>query len=272
MYPTLRPTTCSNSPGLCPGRVRSQAKQHRKQFTTKRIGIISASKIDVNKFSNISICSWCCLNPVQLFIRFSNKCFNSCLNNCFLFEKRAREACPRDPPVLWLVRCLHLVGHLFPERLFDPFVSLTVLSLTKVAPKLEPKYGLREPIFQKTCKNGKVCLDCAGVYGLHMSPIPWSAQGDPQNEEKSESISEGFFWGSKYENMWKHGSKMSPKRWLYFRGEPLGALLAHLWCSKSFLTQKVKPKSSKNVPNGPQVTPKGSQNHDNWLEMVQDST
>ena len=40
----------------------------------------------------------------------------------------------------------------------------------KMAPKMESKYGPREPIFQKTCKNGKVCLDCAGVYGLHMSP------------------------------------------------------------------------------------------------------
>ena len=39
-----------------------------------------------------------------------------------------------------------------------------------------------------------------------------------------------------------------------------------------FLTQKVKPKSSKNVPKGPKVIPKGSRNHENWLEVVQDST
>ena len=35
---------------------------------------------------------------------------------------------------------------------------------------MDPKWYLLEAIFQKECKIGKVCLDCAGVYGLHMGP------------------------------------------------------------------------------------------------------
>ena len=41
---------------------------------------------------------------------------------------------------------------------------------TKIVSKMEPKWGLVGPTFQKKCENEKVCLDCAGAYGLHMSP------------------------------------------------------------------------------------------------------
>ena len=35
---------------------------------------------------------------------------------------------------------------------------------------MEPKWGLVGPTFQEKCENEKVRLDCAGAYGLHMSP------------------------------------------------------------------------------------------------------
>jgi len=52
---------------------------------------------------------------------------------------------------------------------------------------MEPTCGLREPVFQKTFKNGKVCLDCAGVYRLHMSPS-CEALRAPQKTKKKESL------------------------------------------------------------------------------------
>ena len=35
---------------------------------------------------------------------------------------------------------------------------------------MEAKRGLIGPTFQKQCENEKVCLDCAGAYGLHVRP------------------------------------------------------------------------------------------------------
>ena len=56
------------------------------------------------------------------------------------------------------------------------------------------------------------------VFGLRRrvriayEPILQSAQGDPKNEEKRESISEVFLLGSNRENMRKNDPTMSPKR------------------------------------------------------------
>ena len=52
-------------------------------------------------------------------------------------------------------------------------------------PGMEPKYSFLEAIFQQQCQNGKVCLDCAGVDGMHMSPSRGALRGI-QNSKKSE--------------------------------------------------------------------------------------
>ena len=49
----------------------------------------------------------------------------------------------------------------------------------------KPKRGLLEGIFREQCRNGKVCLDCAGVDGMHMSPSRGALRGT-QNSKKSE--------------------------------------------------------------------------------------
>ena len=40
----------------------------------------------------------------------------------------------------------------------------------KIVSKMEPKWGLLGSTFQEKCENEKIRLDCAGAYGLHMSP------------------------------------------------------------------------------------------------------
>ena len=43
---------------------------------------------------------------------------------------------------------------------------------------------LLEAVFRKQCKNGKVCLDCAGVYGLHMSPSCGALRATQKSKKK----------------------------------------------------------------------------------------
>ena len=51
--------------------------------------------------------------------------------------------------------------------------------------KTEPKRCLLEGIFREQCQNGKRCLDCAGVDGMHMNPSRGALRGI-QNSKKSE--------------------------------------------------------------------------------------
>ena len=52
-------------------------------------------------------------------------------------------------------------------------------------PETEPKQSLLEGIFREQCRNEKVCLDCAGVDRMHMSPSRGALWGT-QNSKKSE--------------------------------------------------------------------------------------
>jgi len=65
-----------------------------------------------------------------------------------------------------------------------------------MAPKMEPKCGPLEPIFQKSFKNGKVCFDCAGVYGLHMSPSRAALRATQKTKKKESLFSKGVFEGA----------------------------------------------------------------------------
>ena len=96
---------------------------------------------------------------------------------------------------------------------------------------------------EKCVWTAQACTDCIWAH-------PVKRSGRPKNRRTKEYISEVVFWGSKYENMWKNGPKMSPKRWGYFGGEPLRALLAHLWRSKSFFNQKSEAKKLNKCAQG----------------------
>ena len=131
----------------------------------------------------------------------------------------------------------------------------------KIAPNMEPKYGPREPIFQKALKNGKVCLDCAGVYGLHMSPSLEALRATQKTKKKESLFPKGFFDGANakiFENM---VPKCLQKGEFISGVNPLGRSWHTFGIRSRFLTKKVKPESSKRVAKGPKVTSKRCKNH-----------
>ena len=87
-------------------------------------------------------------------------------------------------------------------------------------------------------------------------PTPWSAQGDPKIEEKKEYISEASSLGEKY----KKYEKMTPKglqKGDFETGEtPLGAIMGHVWCPKSFSDSKNEPVAPPKCLQGPKITQK----------------
>ena len=51
---------------------------------------------------------------------------------------------------------------------------------------MEPKWGLVGPTFQKKCENEKLRLDCAGAYGLHMSPSLKAPDATKKSQQKTD--------------------------------------------------------------------------------------
>jgi len=100
------------------------------------------------------------------------------------------------------------------------------------------------------------------VFGLHRrvrivyEPILRSAQDDPKNEEKRESISEVFFEGPNTKICEKMVRKGLQKGEFISGVSPLGRPWRTFGVQSRFFTKKVKPKRSKNVPKGLKVTPK----------------
>ena len=99
---------------------------------------------------------------------------------------------------------------------------------------MEPKGGLAGPKFQKKCENAKVCLDCAGAYGLHVSPSRKALDATKKSPKKQMCFKYAVFsskvqkclkndlpnvskWVSKIggggplEHLWRHYSKHVPK-------------------------------------------------------------
>ena len=101
----------------------------------------------------------------------------SCSASCFLlrllfltqtifdFGVAARE--PRDIGIDW---CLTLPGQLFLGIFWSAFFHPSITFWTRIVSKMDPKLCLVGPTFRKKCENEKVRLDCAGAYGLHVSP------------------------------------------------------------------------------------------------------
>ena len=64
---------------------------------------------------------------------------------------------------------------------------------TKIVSKMEPKWGLVGPTFQKKRESEKVCLDCAGAYGLHMSPSLKAPDATNKSLKKQMCFKYAFF-------------------------------------------------------------------------------
>ena len=125
----------------------------------------------------------------------------SCSDCCFLFRKRAREAA--SPGASWPAdsSSFALGGAPLFEAIFgNLFVHSQLQIWTNMAPKLDPKWGMLEPIWQKQCEHIKVCLDCAGVYGLHMS-LSFGTLGATQKSKNESYIFQKHLFCQKCENV-----------------------------------------------------------------------
>ena len=104
----------------------------------------------------------------------------------------------------------------------------------KIVSKMEPKWGLLGSTFQKKCENEKVRLDCAGAYGLHMSPSLKAPDATKKSLKKQMCFKYAFFH-QKYENVSKMTPKMCPNAVVYFGG---GAS----WSTCGAITRNMYPK------------------------------
>ena len=85
--------------------------------------------------------------------------------------------------------------------------------------------------FSEKMQNWKSVFGLRRRGRIAYEPVPWSAQGDPEIEEKKGHISELLF----YEKIQKNtGGKKIPKgiqKGDFISGvAPLGAVLGHVWC------------------------------------------
>ena len=104
---------------------------------------------------------------------------------------RAREAV-REPRGLHIVRCLHLGGTFFLNHCLKHFFLQKLRFSKKIVAEMDPKWTLLGAFFSKRDKHRKVCFDCAGVYGLHISPHR-GAPGPTHNYIKNRLIPETTF-------------------------------------------------------------------------------
>ena len=110
-----------------------------------------------------------------------------------------------------------------------------------------------------------MCLDCAGVYGLHMSPSRGALRAT-QNRRKKGTYFRTAFLAKTNENVRKKSSKRSPNGWVYFGGERPGALLGHLWGPSPFLNTENEPKVPPGAANYSKSDPKEAQKCKKWLQ------
>ena len=102
-----------------------------------------------------------------------------------------------------------------------------------------------------------MCLDCAGAYGLHMSPSLGALRVTKKLKKKSNLFQNPSFLQKKQKSSKKELQKVS-KRVREFPGwRPLG----HLWSSKLIFASKSEPTAPPKCPQGPKhaskMIPKG---------------
>ena len=135
---------------------------------------------------------------------------------------------------------------------------------TKIVSKMEPKWGLVGPTFQKKCESEKVCLDCAGAYGLHMSPSLKAPDATNKSLKKQMCFKYAFF-SSK---IWKCVKNDLPNvtKWVsLFWG---WRLLGHLWRHYSKHVPKSAPKV---VPRLQKCLQKSSQSAKSESQVLENS-
>ena len=129
----------------------------------------------------------------------------------------------------------------------------------KTVSKMEPKWGLVGPTFQKKRESEKVCLDCAGAYGLHVSPSLKAPDATNKSQKKHMCFKYAIFH-QKYKNVWKMTSHMCPNGWLYFGGGAswgtLGAIIRNMYPKVLQKWSQDCKNASKKAPKMVKVSPK----------------
>ena len=90
---------------------------------------------------------------IMFFHNKFEQCFNSCSNNCFLFEKCAREGVCQGAPGHWNRVLFESVWATFFQAFFgNAFFHPSMTLWTNIVSKMEPKWSLAGPNFQKNMK------------------------------------------------------------------------------------------------------------------------
>ena len=129
---------------------------------------------------------------------------------------------------------------------------------------MEPKWGLVGPTFQKKCENEKVRLDCAGAYGLHMSPSLKAPDATKKSQKKQMCFKYAIF-SSKIRKCLKNDLPTVSKWLREFRG---WRLLGHLWRHYSKHVLKRAPKV---IPRLLKCLQKGSQSAESESQVLENS-
>ena len=98
----------------------------------------------------------------------------------------------------------------------------------EMVPKMNPRVDSFESCFQKKKEMQKVCFDCTGAYGLHVSPRCGSPKA-AQKYTKKHTDSRKVFVQRKNGNLPKNDTRKVSKRVRVYRANvpwaPLGAPL-----------------------------------------------
>ena len=187
-------------------------------------------------------------------------CSCCCCNCCFLFKPARARAAVREPPGSSIGTLFIWRGTFFSNHFLKPFFHTNITFWIKFDSKMDPFCTLRRAFFKENYENRKVCLDCTGVYGLHMSPsrgLLWATQ----KSKKNRNIFQNRFLATKIQQIPKKSFQKSPNGWGDIGGgaslAALGTLLVHqavFWYPKWAPKQ---PNCSKSDPKVATYTPKG---------------
>ncbi len=143
---------------------------------------------------------------------------------------------------------LSRVGHLFLKCFLKRLFSLKVALLEENCSQNEPKITYFGSYFLEKCQNGKVCLDCAGVYGLHMSPSRGALRTTQKSKRKRDIFQNRFFFSKNWKYVKKELQKVSQRVSLFRWWRLFGGSWDTFGDPSRFLTPKVRHHAPKVHP------------------------
>ena len=184
---------------------------------------------------------------LQLFVFFV-KLLNCCslLFNCCLLLKQSLTlgGAVREPWDTTVAGRFTAGGTFFSNR----FRALTFSTTEQLCHQIDLHYGPKRKsfgsYFWEKCKNEKVCLDCAGMYGSHMSPSRGVLRATQQLKKKTRTFQNRIFDQINTRNT-KNELQMVSKWVTLFRGR---RLFGGSWDSLGAPSRFLPPKWTHNVP------------------------